>query len=134
MFTWSNVHNVETFKSSQHSLRNLELVLPRILFEWKNSEELKRYIEFTQFYWNAIWSSLNVFYRVFLTSHNSLFVVATFDPYRSMAFRQLFKNQHLTHQSLGEKSKNQGLVKGAILCFRNPYSYFWHGESTSTAS
>jgi len=28
----------------------------------------------------------------------------------------------------------QGLVKGAILCFRNPYLYFWHGESTSTAS
>ena len=28
----------------------------------------------------------------------------------------------------------QGLVKGAILCFRNPYFYFWHGESTSTAS
>ena len=28
----------------------------------------------------------------------------------------------------------QGLVKGAILCFRNPYFYFWHGESTYTAS
>ena len=28
----------------------------------------------------------------------------------------------------------QGLVKGAILCFRNPYFYFLHGESTSTAS
>ena len=28
----------------------------------------------------------------------------------------------------------QGLVKGAKLCFRNPYFYFWHGESTSTAS
>ena len=28
----------------------------------------------------------------------------------------------------------QGLVKGAILCFRNLYFYFWHGESTSTAS
>ena len=28
----------------------------------------------------------------------------------------------------------QGLVKGAILCFRNPYFYFCHGESTSTAS
>ena len=28
----------------------------------------------------------------------------------------------------------QGLVKGAILCFRNPYFYFRHGESTSTAS
>ena len=31
-------------------------------------------------------------------------------------------------------SKNQGLVKGAILCYRNPYFYFQHGESTSTAS
>ena len=28
----------------------------------------------------------------------------------------------------------QGLVKGAILCFRNPFFYFRHGESTSTAS
>ena len=27
---------------------------------------------------------------------------------------------------------NQGLVKGAILCFSNPYFYFRHGESTST--
>ena len=30
--------------------------------------------------------------------------------------------------------KMQGLVKGAKLCFRYPYFYFWHGESTSTAS
>ena len=29
---------------------------------------------------------------------------------------------------------DQGLIKGAILCFRNLYFYFWHGESTSTAS
>ena len=28
----------------------------------------------------------------------------------------------------------QGLVKGAKLCFRYPYFYFRHGESTSTAS
>ena len=28
----------------------------------------------------------------------------------------------------------QGLVNGAILCFKNPYFYFQHGESTSTAS
>ena len=28
----------------------------------------------------------------------------------------------------------QGLVKGAILCFRNLYFYIQHGESTSTAS
>ena len=28
----------------------------------------------------------------------------------------------------------KGLVKGAKLCFRNPYFYFRHGESTSTAS
>ena len=28
----------------------------------------------------------------------------------------------------------QGLVKGTILCFRNPYFYFRHGESTSTVS
>ena len=29
---------------------------------------------------------------------------------------------------------DQGFVKGAILCFRNPYFYFQHKESTSTAS
>ena len=33
-----------------------------------------------------------------------------------------------------EVYQNQGLVKGAILRFRNPYFYFRHGESTSTAS
>ena len=32
------------------------------------------------------------------------------------------------------EQSSQGLVKGAILCFRNPYFYFRHGESTSTAS
>ena len=29
---------------------------------------------------------------------------------------------------------DQGLVKGEKLCCRNPYFYFRHGESTSTAS
>ena len=33
-----------------------------------------------------------------------------------------------------DRDLNQGLVKGAILCSRNPYFYFCHGESTSTAS
>ena len=28
----------------------------------------------------------------------------------------------------------QGIVKGAILCFKNLYFYFWNGKSTSTAS
>ena len=32
------------------------------------------------------------------------------------------------------ESFTQGLLKGAILCFRNLYFYFRHGESTSTAS
>ena len=32
-----------------------------------------------------------------------------------------------------KQSTAQGLVKGAILCFRNLY-FFQHGESTSTAS
>ena len=38
---------------------------------------------------------------------------------------------------MSESSKidtDQGLVKGAILCFRNLYFYFQHEESTSTAS
>ena len=29
---------------------------------------------------------------------------------------------------------HQGLVKGEKFCFRNPYFYFRHRESTSTAS
>ena len=33
-----------------------------------------------------------------------------------------------------QMSAGQGLVKGAKLCSRNPYFYFRHGESTSTAS
>ena len=28
----------------------------------------------------------------------------------------------------------QGFVKGEVFCFRYPYLYFQHGESTSTAS
>ena len=29
---------------------------------------------------------------------------------------------------------HQGFVKGEVFCFRYPYFYFQHGESTSTAS
>ena len=32
------------------------------------------------------------------------------------------------------EQRNQGLVKGAKLCFRYSYFYFQHGESTSIAS
>ena len=35
---------------------------------------------------------------------------------------------------MGSMYPCQGLVKGAILCFKNLYFYLWHGESTSTAS
>ena len=31
-------------------------------------------------------------------------------------------------------SLSQGILKGEKFCLRNPYFYFWHGESTSTAS
>ena len=37
-------------------------------------------------------------------------------------------------QPVENVSVSQGLVKGAKLCLRNPYFYFRHGESTSTAS
>ena len=44
------------------------------------------------------------------------------------------KGSTLTH---GQQDRDvptaQGLIKGAILCFRNLYFYFWLGESTSTA-
>ena len=42
---------------------------------------------------------------------------------------------HIVHQEIIialHITLTQDLVKGAILCFRNPYFYFWHGESTST--
>ena len=39
-----------------------------------------------------------------------------------------------TYSSVNKNGTIQGLVKGAILCFRNPYFYFRHGESTCTAS
>ena len=40
----------------------------------------------------------------------------------------------LHYVSQSEYYFEQGLVKGAILCFRNPYLFFRHGESTYTAS
>ena len=38
------------------------------------------------------------------------------------------------HERSKENTDNQGLLKGAILCFRKLYFYFWHGEGTPTAS
>ena len=40
----------------------------------------------------------------------------------------------ISSQPSDETSWEQGLDKGAILCFRNLYFYYWHGESTSTVS
>ena len=45
--------------------------------------------------------------------------------YRSIRFHNFFSLK---------LAATQGLVKGAILCYRNLYFYFQHGESTSTAS
>ena len=45
----------------------------------------------------------------------------------SILISDLWKNGH-------RLTLKQGLVKGAILCFWNPYFYFWHGEITSKAS
>ena len=47
---------------------------------------------------------------------------------------QAKQHQAKHHQTKQHQASNQGLVKGAILCFRNLYFYFRHGESTSTAS
>ena len=59
-------------------------------------------------------------------------IVATFNVNNTQTNRSLcvFK----AHLSSILVWSTQGLVKGAILCFRNPYFYFRHGESTSTAS
>ena len=43
-------------------------------------------------------------------------------------------NLEKTNLGILKQCLDQGLVKGAILCFRNLYFYFRHGESTSTAS
>ena len=40
---------------------------------------------------------------------------------------------HLLNSDQLPHTTSHGLVKGAILCFRNLYFYFLHGESTSTA-
>ena len=45
-----------------------------------------------------------------------------------------FQKDHPHWYTSQPTASGQGLVKGAILCFRNPYLYFRHGESTSTAS
>ena len=51
-----------------------------------------------------------------------------------MTFIKLGLPHPLVYRGLLWHTARQGLVKGAILCFRNPYFYFWNGESTSTAS
>ena len=40
----------------------------------------------------------------------------------------------LNTPSFSKEEWTQDLVKGVILCFRNLYFCFWHGENTSTAS
>ena len=52
-------------------------------------------------------------------------------------FFQTFQNEKVVQfnpNSEGLKGIAQGIAKGAILCFKNLYFYFRHGESTSTAS
>ena len=44
------------------------------------------------------------------------------------------KSLYLWAQKQTRKCTDQGLVKGAKLCFRNSYFYFQHGESASAAS
>ena len=58
-------------------------------------------------------------------------MVGTWDFFRT------FQNEKVVQfnpNSEGLKGITQGIVKGAILCFKNLYFYFRHGESTSTAS
>ena len=48
--------------------------------------------------------------------------------------RSLLLDKQIFASSDARLCRNQGLVKGAKICFRYPYFYFWHGESTSTVS
>ena len=45
-----------------------------------------------------------------------------------------YKVDRLLTNLTAQQRSTQGLVKGAILCFRDPYFYVRHGESTSTPS
>ena len=49
-------------------------------------------------------------------------------------FSEFFYSKYIFFNKWENPFSNQGLVKGTILCFRNLYFYFRHGESTSTAS
>ena len=51
-----------------------------------------------------------------------------------LALPNLVPTKNISGPNLGMNPPVQGLVKGTILCFRNLYFYFQHGESTSTAS
>ena len=52
-----------------------------------------------------------------------------------MDFREWKDLPNQTRNQLsGWETSIQGLVEGAILCFRNLNFYFRHGESTSTAN
>ena len=64
-------------------------------------------------------------------------LMTTFTFFSCQTMFVIFLNLHncfSIYSKTNRKCQTQGLVKGAILCFRNPYFYFWHGESTSTAS
>ena len=64
-----------------------------------------------------------------LSCHGSL----ASDPPEIIFSVQIFLRDILK-DFLGHHGFIQGLVKGAILCFRNLYFYIQQGESTSTAS
>ena len=49
-------------------------------------------------------------------------------------FSEFFYSKYIFFNNWENPFSNQGLVKGTILCFRNLYFYFRHGESTSPAS
>ena len=72
-------------------------------------------------------------FQILLNKRWILLPIRSFEP----TMEEIKKNK--TKSILDAVTSNnfysmQGLVKGAILCFRNPYFYFRHGESTSTAS
>ena len=63
-----------------------------------------------------------------------MFYASLHNKIKLLLFKIFFFWYEHTLNSIRKRGYEQGLVKGAVLCFRNPYFYFQHGESTSTAS
>ena len=63
-----------------------------------------------------------------------LYIVYRHKTYFESLINSIVYHDIISMTSFSRQCLCQGLVKGAILCFRNLYFHFQHGEGTSTAS